>query len=69
MFEMLKVAVEPLAQETFAQFGQVISSSNEAKPEVVVGALTENAYTVRSDLHAPTSTSTWSAVRRLHRIW
>ena len=49
MLEILKVAVEPLVQETFAPFGQVISSFDEAKPEVIVGALTENAYTVRSD--------------------
>ena len=55
MLEILKVAVEPLAQETFAPFGQVISSFDEAKPEAVVGALTENAYTVRSDLHDPTT--------------
>ena len=49
MLEILKVAVEPLVQETFAPFGQVISSFDEAKPEAVVGALTENAYTRPND--------------------
>ena len=48
MLEILKVEVENLEPETFAPFGQVISTFDELKPEVVVGALTENAYTVRS---------------------
>ena len=49
MLEILKVKVEPLQPAAFALFGQVISTFDEAKPEVVVGALTENAYAVRSD--------------------
>ena len=49
MLEILKVKVEPLEPAAFAPFGQVISTFDEAKPEVVVGALTENAYAVRSD--------------------
>ena len=49
MLDILKVEVEPLAPDTFVPFGQVIATFEEAKPEVVVGALTENAYTVQSD--------------------
>ena len=48
MFEIFKVKVEPLEPEAFAPFGQVISTFDEAKPEVVVGALTENRYPVSS---------------------
>ena len=53
MLNIIKVAVEPLEPEAFAPFGQVISNFDEAKPEVVVGALTERAYTVRADVKDP----------------
>jgi ureidoglycolate hydrolase len=49
MLEILKVNAEDLKPETFAPFGRVISTFDELKPEVVVGALIENAYKVRSD--------------------
>ena len=49
MLEIFKVKVEPLEPEAFAPFGHVISSFDEEKPEVVVGALTENAYPVTSN--------------------
>jgi ureidoglycolate hydrolase len=55
MLEILKVAVEPLEPEAFAPFGQVISNFDEAKPEVVVGALIENAYTVRAGVKDSTA--------------
>ena len=48
MLKILKVPVEPLTPSTFAPFGQVISTFDEATPEVVVGELVERAYTVRA---------------------
>lgn len=48
MLKILKVPVEPLTAAAFAPFGQVISTFDEAKPEVVVGELVERAYTVRA---------------------
>ena len=55
MLKILKVPVEPLTPAAFAPFGQVIATFDEAKPEVVVGELVENAYTVRADVKDPTS--------------
>ena len=48
MLNTIKVKVEPLDPTTFAPFGQVIWTFEEAKPDVAVGALTENAYTVQA---------------------
>ena len=42
MLKILKVPVEPLTPLDFAPFGQVISTFDEAKPEVVVGELVEH---------------------------
>lgn len=55
MLEILEVPVELLTPSAFAPFGQVISTFDEAKPEVVVGALVERAYPVRAEVKDPTS--------------
>ena len=53
MLKVIKVKVEPLTAETFEPFGQAIETFDEAKPEIRVGALTENEYTVTADVSAP----------------
>ena len=53
MLKILKVKVEELTRESFAPFGQAIATFDEAKPEVRVGALVENAYEVTGDIPDP----------------
>ena len=53
MLKIVRVKVEPLTAAAFGPFGQVIETFDEAKPEVRVGALTENAYTVTADVSNP----------------
>ena len=49
MLKIFKVKVEPLTPATFEPFGRVFQSFDEVKPEVRVGGLTENEYTVTAD--------------------
>ena len=53
MLEIFKVPVEPLTPEAFAPFGSVIRTFDETRPEVRVGGLTENHYTVTADVSDP----------------
>ena len=53
MLEVLKVKVEELTRESFAPFGKAIATFDEAKPEVVVGALEEHAYEVSGTIPDP----------------
>ena len=53
MLKVIKVKVEPLTAEAFEPFLQAIETFDEAKPEVRVGALTENEYTVTADVSDP----------------
>ena len=53
MLKIVRVKVEPLTAAAFGPFGQVIETFDEPKPEVRVGALTENAYTVTADVSNP----------------
>ncbi len=48
MLNIIKVKVEPLDPTIFVPFGQIIWTFEEAKSDVAVGALTENAYTVKA---------------------
>ena len=53
MLKILKVKVEELTRESFAPFGKAITTFDEAKPEVVVGALEEHAYEVSGTIPDP----------------
>ena len=53
MLEIMKVKVVELTRESFAPFGTAIATFDEAKPEVRVGGLTENAYEVTGDIPDP----------------
>ena len=53
MLEIFKVPVEPLTPAAFAPFGSVIRTFDETRPEVRVGGLTENHYTVTADVSDP----------------
>ena len=53
MLKILKVKVEELTRESFAPFGKAIAAFDEARPEVRVGALVENAYEVTGDIPDP----------------
>ena len=50
MLKIIKVKVEELTRESFAPFGKAIAAFDEARPEVRVGALVENAYEVTGDI-------------------
>ena len=46
MSNLKKIKVEPLTQEAFAPFGEVIEKYEEAKPEIVKGGLREKEFSV-----------------------
>ena len=48
MLKVVKVEVEPLTQEAFSPFGDVIKSYEEAEPEIVTGGLREKEIPVSS---------------------
>ncbi len=48
MIKVVKVKVEPLSAETFAPFGEVIQTYEEANPEIVKGGLREKEIPVSS---------------------
>ena len=53
MLKIVKVKVEPLTPKAFEPFGQALETFDETKPEVRVGALTENEYTVTASVSDP----------------
>lgn len=48
MGTVMKIKLEPLTQETFAPFGKVIGTYEEARPEVVIGGLKEKEFSVQA---------------------
>ena len=53
MLKVFKVPVEPLTPAAFEPFGSVISTCDETRPDVRVGGLTENHYTVTAAVSDP----------------
>ena len=49
MLEVVKVKTEPLTRETFAPFGDVIESFEDARPEIRKGGLREKEISVSSN--------------------
>ena len=66
MLEVFKVAVEELTPEIFAPFGQVISTFDQAKPPVRVGALDEREYKVTAAVVDPANPTLAEGWQRGH---
>lgn len=60
MWNLVKIAVEPLVSETFASFGHVINTFEQRQPDKVKGGYATNAYPVLAQRGAePKDTPGW----------